>query len=756
MPTTERRLPIKVVLSRNEDWFRPEGGGGGRKMFGDVTSEVRASLSGQLADAASRLHVADETSLPAVGRVVLKREALAKSHRPAKLFHGTCPIIGVGHLGELLISLRPSRVGELIARIGADTTKEGQADISTIAQILPHEADAATAPETVEELAARLEHSPSPLKLRLFRHGSSAIDEKIENAFLAEVETLKLSSPEPFHYAEGLCIYRIKDAGADTVRRLARFVGTQSVSTFPIYKSVRTSATRVRAARISDFPAPEPGRDYPVVGLIDSGVNPHAPLLAPWILSHEIEVHPSEQDLEHGSFVAGLLVHGRLLNQNDPGFPDGSCRIVDVVAVPKGGLSEDQLLTIIEEVVPKYPQVRVWNLSVNSVAGLCQDDSFSDFAMALDEIQAKHGVRFVVSAGNYVTPPLRGWPAEDLGEADRICAPADSVHAITVASVAHIDRPNSKVRSGEPSPFSRRGPGPVYLPKPDLSHYGGNCDAGLGCVQTGVLSLDANGDVAESIGTSFATPLVTSLYATVDAELTGKVAPSPNLVKALLIHSALVSKGALTVVDMKYRGFGVPGGVAEVLSCVKFAATLIFEPELVSGLEFEKVGFPIPASLRDKKGKVRGEFSMTLVYDPPCEGAAGAEYCRSNVEVSLGTFDPGKDGKRHRKRQIPPEPQDVNKLFEHHLLEHGFKWSPVKVYRRSIKKGIQGDTWRLHISLQHRSGFDARNPQRMALIITIADPEGTAPVYDEVVTQMQTSGWLTQDLQVKNRVRLAI
>ena len=39
----------------------------------------------------------------------------------------------------------------------------------------------------------------------------------------------------------------------------------------------------------------------------------------------------------------------------------------------------------------------------------------------------------------------------------------------------------------------------------------------------------------------------------------------------------------------------------------------------------------------------------------------------------------------------------------------------------------------------------------MALIVTIADPTGTAPIYDGLVTQMHTNGWLTQDLQVKKQ-----
>src|SRR5208282_32285 len=158
-------------------------------------------------------------------------------------------------------------------------------------------------------------------------------------------------------------------------------------------------------------------------------------------------------------------------------------------------------------------------------------------------LQDEYGVTFVIAAGNYRTPPFRGWPPDDLGDADRVCAPADSVRAVVVGSLAHREHSSSRVKAGQPSPFSRRGPGPLYLPKPELSHLGGNCSASGGSSQIGVLSLDGRGNVAEDVGTSFATPLVSSLVANVSHRLLG--GGSRLLCRALLVHSAALRGGKI-------------------------------------------------------------------------------------------------------------------------------------------------------------------------------------------------------------------
>src|SRR3984893_19111095 len=123
---------------------------------------------------------------------------------------------------------------------------------------------------------------------------------------------------------------------------------------------------------------------------------------------------------------------------------------------------------------------------------------------------------------------------------------------------------------------------------------------------------------------------------------------------------------------------------------------------------------------------VRANILMTLVHEPDLDASFGSEYCRSNIEVSLGTYDPDKDGERHQKKQIPEDPKLTGSAYEKDLVEHGFKWSPVKVYRREMSR-VQGQTWRLALAAEHRSGLATIEPQRAALIITVSDPLKKAP-----------------------------
>src|SRR5437870_4006885 len=129
----DRRLPIKVVLTRESDIRKPEGGGGGRKIFDDVTRELRESFVHQLEDVEHHFAVSFDESpdVPAVARVILKAKALAKSHRPAGLLTAnTCPIIGAQNLGELLVSVTRDGLHRLMDTILHVETKVGVANVS--------------------------------------------------------------------------------------------------------------------------------------------------------------------------------------------------------------------------------------------------------------------------------------------------------------------------------------------------------------------------------------------------------------------------------------------------------------------------------------------------------------------------------------------------------------------------------------------------------------------------------------------------
>ena len=148
-------------------------------------------------------------------------------------------------------------------------------------------------------------------------------------------------------------------------------------------------------------------------------------------------------------------------------------------------------------------------MSQNDVA---QEDAFSPFAVEMDRIADENDVIFVVPTGNYTNLPQRGWvpgtgPDEELDGEDRVAPPGDAALAISVGSLSDSDNAPTASPTAHPSPFSRRGPGPGMLIKPDVVHFGGTCGKNMEAVQV-VRGPHLNGAATYDIGTSFAAPKV--------------------------------------------------------------------------------------------------------------------------------------------------------------------------------------------------------------------------------------------------------
>ena len=111
-----------------------------------------------------------------------------------------------------------------------------------------------------------------------------------------------------------------------------------------------------------------------------------------------------------------------------------------------------------------HDKVKIWNLSI-SITREVVDTKFSDFAIALDAIQDEYNVLICKSAGNcknFTVNRPKG----------RIHEGADSVRSLVVGSIAHEKGRYDYAEVNDPSPFSRVGPGPEYIIKPEISHYG--------------------------------------------------------------------------------------------------------------------------------------------------------------------------------------------------------------------------------------------------------------------------------------------
>ena len=84
---------------------------------------------------------------------------------------------------------------------------------------------------------------------------------------------------------------------------------------------------------------------------------------------------------------------------------------------------------------------------------------------------------------------------------------------------------------------------------------------------------------------------------------------------------------------------------------------------------------------------------------------------------------------------VPPEHRNPRLLYEAYQIEKMRKWAPVRTYHgRLNENGGRGNRGRLMLKLLTRHGIEkdeaAFKPQPFSLIITIADPEKKASVYD--------------------------
>jgi hypothetical protein len=487
------------------------------------------------------------------------------------------------------------------------------------------------------------------------------------------------------------------------------------------------------------------------------------------VIGREAFVADATRNPTHGTFVAGLICWGSELNPNLKDITAGPCGLLDVQIIPNDDprfgdtdeISESEFLESLEAALKKHAnRVKVWNLSLGTNE-VCSLDDFSLFAQQLDDLQERYQVSFVVSAGNYSTLPLLDYPRDKAQVlSGRITSPADSVLAITVGAISHIDYATKGPKRDHPSAFSRHGAGPNYIIKPDLVHYGGTCATDRSHL-AGIKSVHTGG-CGEDVGTSFATPLVSRALAETYHHITPT--PSPVLARALLTHHARDPRTGGRVPDGEenFFGFGRPIPPPHCLECTPHGSTLVFEDTLRPGYFLEWDDFPYPKSLT-RGGKYFGQVWMTVAFAPARGARWGTEYCETHVEAHFGVYTDRTNRTtgevtEHFRGLVPPEHKNPGQLYEAYQVRELRKWAPVRTYFGDLNPdGERGNRWRLKLQLLSRHGIEKNEanvrPQPFSLIITIADPEGKAPIYDEMA-QVIRNRFQADNLNVRTGVRI--
>lgn len=741
------RNPILRIAHAATELKGKPPGGSPRKEFGNVATARRRVAGSWRESAADALADAVASGVDqAVLKVKLRADAIAKSHRPHYLFEqaGRGRVLGGREIGTMLISVSAGSNEATLNAIEQNDTQHGRADVTTIESISVFGADDVP----VESFNTQIyQHGAL---ITLFDFKSDAVNAQA----LAALRTwARLNRVEVSPTGMGRWLVAVN---ARIFRTLCAVPGIREITPNATL-SVPTAPDAVHQPAVPALPPPDAGRNYSVVGVFDTGVSPYLPWLQPWLHSQQNFVRLPGRvpaaDFKHGTFIAGLLIGAGHYNGTEQ-FPLPAVKIADArVFSAIENTSQTDVLARIADALQAHPEVKVWNLSLGQTQPI-RGPEFTQFARELDVLAQRHSVLFVIAAGNYTNPiPLRGWPADHWHQDDRdvINAPADSAVSLTVGSVAHVDTADGGVKRFEPAPYSRRGPGPGVLPKPEVVQYGGNCTLALepsGSVQ----SVSPNGGSATWFGTSFAAPLVASLAAQVWDAMRAHGDVTPALVKAMVVHAAALHAPKRAMNSLRYFGFGVPADLTQTLLCTNSAFTTLHTVHIPRGQEIHH-NFPMPECLFTE-GLFRGEILITLCYPPLLDENNGAEYCRSNVSVSMGPLLLGKDRKLHFHGKVPADPKVPDEGLEESLIEHGFKWSPTKVYRHRFTHGIEAADWQLRFASLYRAGqVVPAEPQTAHAIVTIRGLAEGQPVYRDGVRALNRLGHTHAGLVTAQQLR---
>lgn len=566
--------PIQIVLNAQNYVARAEssGGGGNKDFYAGHDAEFvqhRDTLVRQINGVQEAFSRAGPNDV-FYARVELQGEAWAKSHRPVKKVFPPAfqTYVGGAELGTMVVELTPSdlpRIAAVVASAENQVTeidKKGKPKPSRVRS---------------EVGAIKSFRSYSVVDRRRFSVEQAAhwlADPRTGGAYYVETfvswSTITGRSSPAMQRRGAVALQRFEDGLRSlklpiTATRIADQWASASVYVIKINAEVVGSeaAKRVhqallgfldneavvksillppvlQSARLGGeprgepvIPAPETARTYPVIGIVDSGVT-KLPQLAPWLVGSSDFVSDEAQDVSHGTFIAGLICAGDVLN-TDPVFDETRCKYFDLDLHPTvdgsyGNYYPRGFIDFLEQLDAEIPTakqhgVRVFNMSL-AVTTPVADDGYSLFATMLDEIADRHDVLFVLPAGNLSGALAREpWP-DDANDAlamvatyrfagqDRIFQPADSVRSLVVGALD----PRKADSRFVPSRYTRRGPGPSLGAKPDIAHVGGRFE-----LNSGLCSLAPNGVGLESCGTSYAAPLAAKTVAALDHAIEGGI-----------------------------------------------------------------------------------------------------------------------------------------------------------------------------------------------------------------------------------------
>lgn len=787
--------PVQIILNTQHyvaSESKPAGGSNTDFFKGrdDAFVEHKEKLDYSLANILDNSSFENENLVYA--NVTLQEDGWAKSHRPVKkLFteKNSISVVGGNNLGEMIVGLSSENIQSLRQLISAAPDKNEwkikdgkkvpkvtqlRSEVSVIDEIRLYEKS--------DKRKFSIDQAVDWLQNPQTGH-SYYIETFISVLQKSELETYSLEKliDNINHIYKDLDIKIFQEEWLKSIFILVKFKKNQIfdiekhnfflkiIDSTPIVRTIflppilQSTNQNVRSSSKIHIPLPDPTLNYPVVGIIDTGVSNKIELNA-WSAGCIDYLDKDQQDLSHGTFIAGLIAQSNNLNSL-PELNENSCKFYDLDLYPTTGDFDDyypmgflDLLKQLEEYIPiaKVYDVRIFNLSLNLLTCV-EDERYGIFSNMIDHISKRHDVIFVISAGNLNKNARPKWPIDEndalkmLAEyryqgQDRIYQPSESVYSVCVGALDTIDT------SGRlnPSRYTRKGPGVSFGQKPDVVHIGGNLD-----FPHNLFSITPDGNITQGCGTSYAAPLVAKTLANLNHATNNSC--TTETLKALLIHHSnkpdWLKTERMEKVGNDLVGFGLPANATSSLLTDSHQITLVFNGT-ISDKQKLYFDFSWPTSLVSSKGSINGEINITLVYQPEINRLNGSEFVLQTLDVWLRQQHITQKTGQAKFANILNKSSKTNSKLESERIKHGSKWWPVMNFKQSFSDEGNSSLLRLVIDPLARAGQAITSPIPFTLIMTISDPDKTHDIFNEIRSQLNANGVQIDDIRSTLRSRL--
>lgn len=532
----------------------------------------------------------------------------------------------------------------------------------------------------------------------------------------------------------------------ETISKVSEYNPLRTLHTMEL----RDLPTISRGGSLSGGPAPAQGpKSDVVVGVFDGGVRDDSPYLQGFVDNTDLSQASSDADCtNHGTQVAGAVLFGAI-NSYSTGdtLPIPKVSVKSFRVLPLKDANDPDLYEIIDEIedtVPRYPDIKVWNLSLGP-RGPIVDDLISRFTFACDLLSAKLNVLFTVAVGN---------DGRLSGNAGRIQSPSDMANGLGIG--AYTKKDGKPVRA----PYSCRGPGREGNKlKPDLLAFGG-------CEQHPIHLVAHNlNEKTWNLGTSFSSPIVAGYAGELIGHSDGAI--DPLVARALLIHSANSD-------DKKHNneiGHGILAEtVDEIVTCKSNSYTLIYKGELLPKKYAE---FAIPWDDSINRGKVN--FRWTIAISTAIDPQSPDDYTASSVEMSLYPnskkyrFTKTGEGKKildlrtqsaeadalvsngWKQSEFPVPDSAPAPYAPEDELRADLKWDSIDT--RTLGKKIENiDNPFFHIHAFERGNRYKNRKIRFAVILTVESSEEEIDVYSKIINKYDALVPIKIDINTEVRV----